>query len=177
MSILDLLKSPALLDLIKDQRLKEIVSRREVRVREDYLHRELVAKAIDEEILELSLKFFEGYGEISGKVKKKLVPFSISFSARFTVERIYFTPKERIVFLKMDEVKPVDLSFITRKIVGTIPFLSYSDGIVACDLHKVPQLDQFFSYNINGIKVCDFLTVKEVAFKEGEMIGRLGLCL
>ena len=98
MSILNMLKNPALLDLIKDQRLKEIVTRREVRFSEDYFHRELANKAMDEDIQELSMKFFDGYGEISGKVKKKLIPFSIPFSVRFTVERVFFTPKDKMFF-------------------------------------------------------------------------------
>ncbi len=177
MSILNMLKSPALLDLIKDQRLKEIVTRREVRVSEDYFHRELTNKAIDEDIQELSMKFFDGYGEISGKVKKKLLPFSIPFSARFTVERIFFTPKDKMIFLKVEEVKPVDVEFVTKRIVAKLSFLSYSEGIIACDLARVPELNKFFAYNVHGIKVCDFLTVKELLFKEGEMIGRLGICL
>ncbi|ACM18398.1 hypothetical protein Geob_0021 [Geotalea daltonii FRC-32] len=177
MSIFDMLKNPALLDLIKDQHLKEIVTRREVRVSQDYFHRELIARAMDEEIHELSMKFYDGYGEISGKVKKKLIPFSIPFSARFGVERIFFTPKEKMIFLKIEEVKPVDVDFVTRKVVEKIPFLSYCEGTIACDLTQVPELQKFLAYNINGIKVCDFLTIKELLFREGEMIGRLGLCL
>lgn len=177
MSILNMLKSPALLDLIKDQRLKEIVTRREVRISEEYFHRELVNKAIDDEIQELSMKFFDGYGEICGKVKKKLIPFSIPFSVRFTVERVFFTPKDKMIFLKVEEVKPVDVEFVTRRIVAKLPFLSYSDGIIACDMARMPELNKFFSYNVHGIKVCDFLTIKELLFKEGEMIGRLGICL
>ncbi|WP_243372776.1 hypothetical protein [Geotalea sp. SG265] len=177
MSILDLLKNPVLLELIKDQHLKEVVTRREVRVSQDYFHRELIARAIDEEIHELSMKFGDGYGEISGKVKKKLIPFSIPFSARFAIERVHFTPQEKMIFLKVEEVKPVDMDFVTRRVVEKIPFLSYSDGIIACDLTQVPELQKFFAYNINGIKVCDFLTVKELLFREGELIGRLGLCL
>jgi hypothetical protein len=177
MSIFDLLKNPALLDLIKDQHLKEIVTRREVRVSQEYFHRELISRAVDEEIHELSMKFGDGYGEISGKVKKKLLPFSIPFSARFAVERVNFTPQEKMIFLKVDAVKPVDLDFVTRRVVEKIPFLSYNEGTIACDLTQVPELQKFFAYDIHGIRVCDFLTVKELLFREGELIGRLGLCL
>lgn len=177
MSILNLLKNPALLELIKDQRLKEIVTRREVRVSEDYFHRELITRAMDEDVAELAMKFYDGYAEISGTVKKKLIPFAIPFSVRFAIDRVYFTPKEKIVFLRVDEVKPLDVDFVTRKVVEKIPFLSYVDGTIACDLTLIPELDRFFAYNINGIKVCDFLTVKELLFREGEMVGRLGICL
>ena len=177
MSIFDLLKNPALLELIKDQRLKEIVTRREVRVSEDYFHREFVSRALDEEIQELSMRFLDGYGEISGKVKKKLLPFSVPFSARFELQRVDFTPKEKIIYLKIEEVKPLDVEWVTRKIVEKIPFLAYGDGVIACNLTQVPKLADFFGYHVKGIKVCDFLTIKELLFKEGELVGRLGICL
>ena len=39
MGLMDILKNPALLSLIKDQRLREIVTRREIRVSEENFHR------------------------------------------------------------------------------------------------------------------------------------------
>ena len=177
MGIFDMLKSPALLDLIKDQQLKEIVTRREVRVSEEYFHREFVSQALDEEIQELSMRFLDGYGEISGKVKKKMLPFSINFSARFAVQRVDFSPKEKIIYLSVEDVKPLDVEWVTRRIVEKIPFLSYSEGVIACDLAQVPRLADFLDYRLKGFKVCDFLTIKELLFREGELIGRLGVCL
>lgn len=123
---------------------------------QDYFHRELIARAMDEEIHELSMKFYDGYGEISGKVKKKLIPFSIPFSARFGVERIFFTPKEKMIFLKIEEVKPVDVDFVTRKVVGKIPFLSYSEGTISCDLTRCPNCRNFLLITSMGSRSVTF---------------------
>ncbi|KAF0221399.1 MAG: hypothetical protein FD174_537 [Geobacteraceae bacterium] len=174
---LDRLKNPALIELIKDQRLKEVVTRREFRVTEEYFHREFIAKALDEEMQELSLRFFDGYGEITGKVKKRPIPFTIPFSVRFAVEAVDFTPKGKVLHLKVEEVKPLDLDWVTGKVVERIPFLSYREGVITCDLTKVPRLADLFAYQIKGVRLCDFLTVKELLLKEGEVIGRLGFIL
>jgi len=177
MGFMDLLKNPALLSLIKDQRLREIVTRREIRVSEEYFHREFVCRALDEEIQELTMKFLDGHVQISGTMKKKLLPFGIPFSARCMVERVDFTPKQKKIYLSMAEVKPLDVDWVTRKLVAKIPFLSYGDGLLACDLTLVPRLAYFFGYHVKGITVCDFLTIKELLFREGELVGRLGVCL
>jgi hypothetical protein len=172
-----MLKNPALLELIKDQRLKEIVARREIRVTEEYFHREFVSRALDEEIHELAMKFLHDYGEINGKVKNKLLPFSVPFSARFTVHRVLFSPQEKKIELAVEQVKPFDLEWVTRRVVEKIPFLSYADGIITCDLVKVPRLAEFFDYHLKGFRVCDLLIIKELLFREGEMVGRLGVVL
>lgn len=177
MSIFDQLKNPALTALIRDQRLREVVTRREFRVTEEYFHREFIAKALDEELQELSLRFFDGYGEIAGKVKKRLIPFTVPFAARFTVHAIDFTPRGKQLHLKVEEVKPLDLHWATAKVVEKIPFLSYREGIISCDLTKVPRLADLLRYQIKGMNVCDFLTVKELLLKEGEVVGRLGFVL
>jgi hypothetical protein len=177
MGFMDLLKNPALLSLIKDQRLREIVTRREIRVSEEYFHREFVCRALDEEIQELTMKFLDGHVQISGTMKKKLLPFGIPFSASCEVERVDFTPKQKKIYLSMAEVKPLDVDWVTRKLVAKIPFLSYGDGLLACDLTLVPRLAYFFGYHVKGITVCDFLTIKELLFREGELVGRLGVCL
>lgn len=177
MGIFDMLKSSALLDLIKDQRLKEIVTRREFRVSEEYFHRELAGRAQEEGVQDFSFRFMEGYGEISGKVKKHPIPFSIPFSARFTVHSVDFGPSGKTLYLKMEEVKPLDLEWVTRKVVENIPFLSYKDGIVACDLCKTPRLSELLDCRVNGLRPFDYIVVKDVTVKEGEIIGRLGFCL
>jgi hypothetical protein len=177
MSIFEKLKNSALFELIKDQRLSEVITRREVRLSEEYFHREFVSKAVDEEIQELALKFCNGYGEISGKVKKRLLPFSVPFSARFTVQRVDFTPREKQIYLAVEQVKPFDLEWVTSRVVGKIPFLSYGDGIITCNLAKVQRLERFFTYEVKGVKVCDYLTIKELLLKDGEMVGRLGIII
>ena len=45
MSIFDKLKSSALLELVRDPRVKELVTRREFRVSQEELHREFVTRA------------------------------------------------------------------------------------------------------------------------------------
>jgi hypothetical protein len=177
MGIFDMLKNPMLLDLIKDQRVKEVVSRREFRITEEYFHREFIARAQDEEMQDLSLRFYDGYGEFAGKVKKRLLPFAVPFTARFTVQDFDFTPRGKVLRLQMEEVKPFDLGWVTGKVVEKIPFLSYREGVVSCDLTKVPRLADLLGYRVKGVRVSDYLTIKELLLKEGEMVGRLGFIL
>jgi len=171
------LKNPAFRELMRDQQLKEVVTRREFRVTEEYFQREFVSRAVDEELRGLSLRFRDGYGEIAGEVKKRLLPFAIPFTARFTVQKVAFTSWEKQVYLQVEQVKPLDLDWVTARLVGNIPFLSCRDGVVACDLTRVPRLAEFFGYQFKGMKVADLLTVKELSLREGELVGRLGVCL
>ncbi|MBT0652162.1 hypothetical protein [Geomobilimonas luticola] len=171
------LKNPAFKELLKDQRLKEVVTRREFRVTEEYFQREFLDLAMDEELRGLSLRFFDGYGEIAGEVKKRLLPFAIPFTARFTVQKVAFTTWEKQVYLQVEQIKPLDLEWVTARLVGKIPFLSCRDGVIACDLARVPRLAEFFSYSLKGMRLADMLTVKELSLREGELVGRLGVCL
>lgn len=177
MSIFDRLRNPALLDLVRDQRLKELVTRREFRVTEEYCHREFVSRAEDDEVRKLSLKFGDGYGEIAGEVKKRLVPFAIPFSARFALQGIEFGPGAKKVHLRVEKVKPLDLDWVTARLVNRVPFLTYGDGVVSCDLTRVPRLADLFAYQVKGVRPSDFLAIRELAFREGEIVGRVGFLL
>ncbi|MCM2358935.1 MAG: hypothetical protein NDI77_12355, partial [Geobacteraceae bacterium] len=174
---LNRLKDPALLELIKDQRLKELLTRREFRITEEYAHRELVARAEDDEVKNLSLKFRDGFGELSGEVKKRFIPFTIPFSARFALEGVEFSRGEQTVRLRVDRIKPLDLDWVTARVVERTGFLSYRDGVVSCDLAKVPRLAPYFEYRLKGVQLADFLAIRELSLREGELVGRLGLCL
>jgi hypothetical protein len=173
----DKLRNPALLDLLRDQRLKELITRREFRVTEEYFHREFVSKTEDDEIRKLSLKFRDGYGELAGEVKKRFIPFAVPFSARFAMHGVDFSPQAKKIHLRVEEVKPFDFDWVTRRVVGKIPFLAYGEGVVSCDLTRVPRLAEFFASQVKGVRLCDFLTVRDVAFREGEIVGRLGVSL
>ena len=125
-------------------------------------------------------KFVEeggGYGEIAGEVKKRLLPFAIPFTARFTVQKVAFTTWEKQVYLQVEQIKPLDLEWVTARLVGKIPFLSCREGVITCDLARVPRLAEFFSYRLKGMLLADMLTVKELSLREGELVGRLGVCL
>lgn len=171
------LLSPALLDLLRDQRLKDVLTRREFRITEEYLHREVVSRAGDRELQGLSLKLCDGYGEISGRVKKRLLPFPIPFSARFTVHAFDFGRAEKTLCLKMERVRPLDLEWVTGKVVDSIPFLSYQEGVVVCDLEKVPRLCELLSCRVKGVRPFDHVVLKDILVKEGEVVGRLGFSL
>jgi len=171
------INDPAFLDLVKEQNLKDLLIRREFRVTESYLQREILDKAIDDEILELNIALFDGYGEISGKMKKRLLPFAIPFSATFTIQGMEFSAARKCVFLKLAQVAPIDLDWLTRKVVERIPFLSCMGDLISCDLTRVPRLAELFAYRVKGISIWDFVTLKELGFKRGEIAGRVGVVL
>jgi len=171
------LKNPALTELVKEQSLKDLLIRREFRLPEPYLQREFLSKALDDELLELSLTLFDGYGQISGKVKKRLIPFPISFSARFSIQGMEFSSARKVVFLKLDQVSPIDLDWLTKKVVQRIPYIEYVGDMIACDLAQVPSLARLFDRRVKGISPWDFITLKELSLKDGEIVGRVGIVL
>ena len=177
MSIFDRIKNPALAELAKDQNLKDLLMRREFRITREYLQREFLGIALDDEMPELSIALFDGYGEITGKMKKRLLPFAIPFSATFRLQGMEFPSARKCVLLKLEQVGPVDIDWLTRKVVKGIPFLSCSGDLVTCDLTKVPRLSALFGYRVKGISPWDFLTLKELNLREGEIVGRVGVVL
>lgn len=177
MGIFDKLKSVPFMDMIQDQRLKELVTRREFRLTEEYLHREFLSRAEDEELTELRLQLEEGHAVLSGKLKKSPLPFAVPFAARFVMHSVDFSSRGKLVHLKLEEVKPLDLDWVTRKLVGKVPFLSYADRLLAFDLTRVPRLAELFACQVKGVYPADFLVLKELSLKKGEVVGRVGLCL
>lgn len=175
-NLLNKLKHPALAGLIQDQHLKELLIHREFRLSEEYLHREFISQAADDEIHSPELRFFDGFGEIRCQVKKRLLP-AISFSARFTVQGVEFSSMGKRVHLRVEQVKPFDFDWVTRRFVEKVPFLSFSDGLLTCDLTRVPRLANLFSYQIKGFRVADLITLKELTLQDGEIVGRLGMVL
>ena len=176
MSIFDKLKNPALAAFMQDQNIRELVSRREFRLTEEYFHREFIAAAADDEIHSPELKFYDGYAELRAKIKKKLLP-EIPFSARFVLHGVEFGTMGKRVHLKVEQVKPLDSDWVTKRVVARVPFLSFSDGILTCDLTLVPKLAYLFSYQLKGINVADFITLKKLTIQQGEMVGRVGMVL
>jgi hypothetical protein len=176
MSILDRLKNPALTALIHDQRIKELVTRREFRLTEAYLHQEFISQAADEEIHNPLLKCCDGYAELSCEVKKRFLP-AIPFSARFTIHGVEFSSFGKRIYLRVEQVKPLDLEWVTRRMADKVPFLEYGDGLLVCDLTKVPRLANLFACQVKGIKLADFLSLRELAVRDGEVVGRLGVII
>lgn len=177
MGIFDKIRNIPFMDVIRDQRLKELLTKREFRLSEEYLQREFLHRAEDEEVSGLSLKLENGFGTISGKVKKRLLPFAVPFSARFSVHAVDFSREGKVVLFKVEEIKPIDSDWITQKLVRNVPFLAYADRVLVCDLERVPKLAEIFSYKVKGIRPLDHFVMKELAFLDGEVVGRLGLCL
>jgi hypothetical protein len=176
MSIFDKLRTPTVAGLLKEQHLMELVTRREFRCTEEYVRREVTPRLADDEIHCLDIAFRDGYGELTCQVKKRLLP-AIPFSARFMVERVACTPWEKRVYLRLEEVKPLDFDWLTRRMVERLPFLSYADGAVVCDLMRIPRLAELFDYRVRGVRVSDFLTIKDLAVRPGLIVGRLGVVL
>ena len=173
----DRLKNPAFVELVKEQSLKDLLVRREFRISQAYLQREFLSSAQDEEIPEFSLALCDGHGEIAGKMKKRLLPFAIPFSATFSIQGVEFGAARKCVYLKLDRVGPIDFDWITRKMVERIPFLSCMGELITCDLTRVPRLAELFAYRVKGINPWDFITLKELSLKEGEIVGRVGVVL
>ena len=110
-------------------------------------------------------------------MRKKPLPFDISFSARLTIQRVDFTPEGKYLVLKADEVKPFSLDWVTAKIVRRVPFLSWQDGCVICDLARIPKLAPLFSAAVKGIRPLDFVTLRDVTFQPGALVGRIRLVI
>ncbi len=178
MSIFDKLKSTALLELIRDPRLKELVTKREFRLSQEELHRELVRQAAgEEELQELALTVGDGFLELSGRVKKRLLPFAIPFSARFSLHSLEFSVRSKAVHLRLEEVKPFELDALTRKLVAKVPFLSFADGLVTVHLAQVPRLAGLLNSQVKGFRPFDHIVLKELSFRDGEVVGRVGVLL
>ncbi|HEY6873339.1 MAG TPA: hypothetical protein VI298_11505 [Geobacteraceae bacterium] len=177
MSIFEKLKSTAFLELVRDPRLKELVTRREFRVSQEELHREFASRAADEELQELALAVGEGFLEVSGRVKKRLIPFAIPFSARFSLHSLDFSPHNKAVHLRLEDMKPFDVESLTKKAVEKVPFLSFADGLVTVHLAKVPRLAGLFACQVHGFRPFDHIVLKELRFHEGEVVGRVGVML
>jgi hypothetical protein len=61
--------------------------------------------------------------------------------------------------------------------VERVPFLAYRDGLLVCDLERVPRLDALLAHRIGAARVADFLTLRELSLRQGEIVGRLGVVL
>lgn len=171
------LNDPSFMELVQEQSIRDLLVRREFHLPQAYLQREFLNQVIDDEIQELSLTIFDGYGEISGKMKKRLVPFAIPFSATFSIQGMEFSAMRKCVWLTIANVTPVDLEWLTRKMVERIPFLSCRGDLVVCDLTRVPRLAELFSHRIKGVSMWDYITLRELWLKEGEIVGRVGVVL
>ncbi|GFO68714.1 hypothetical protein GMLC_22930 [Geomonas limicola] len=174
------INNPALAELMKEQKLQDLFTKREFRITQAYLQREFLSRAQDDELVELSIELCNGYGEVSGKMKKRLLP-AIPFSATFTIQGMEFSPARKYVLLKLEQVAPLDIEWLTRKVVEHIPFLTCSGDLVTCDLNRVPRLAELFarrvrlgSRELNG---WDLITLKELTLKQGEIVGRVGVVL
>jgi hypothetical protein len=172
----DRIKNPALVELVKEQSLRDLLTKRAFHISQGYLQREFLSRALDEEIVEFSITLFDGYGEIAGKMKKRLLP-AIPFSATFSIHGMEFSSARKCVLLKLEKVGPVDIDWLTRKVVQHIPFLSCSGDLITCDLTRVPRLAELFAYRIKGLNVWDIITLKELSLKDGEIVGRVGVVL
>jgi len=42
---------------------------------------------------------------------------------------------------------------------------------------RVPKLAELFAYRVKGISAWDFITLKELSLKDGEIVGRVGVVL
>jgi hypothetical protein len=177
MSFFDRFDNPAFRELLRDQRLKDLLARREFRISEEYVQREFIGRAEDDEVQNLSLRFREGFGELSGQVRKRILPFAVPFSARLAIHGVEFNGMGKRVYLRLEDVRPFDLDWVTRRVVDKVPFLDYRDGLLVCDLKLVPRLDTLLAYRVGGAHLADFVTLRDLAFREGELVGRLGFVL
>ena len=168
--------NPALVELVKEQSLKDLLTKRAFHISQGYIQREFLNRALDDEIVEFSIALFDGYGEIAGKMKKRLLP-AIPFSATFTVHGMEFSSARKCVLLKLEKVGPIDLDWLTRKVVQHIPSLSCTGDLVTCDLTRVPRLAELFAQRVKGLNIWNLITLKELSLKDGEIVGKVGVVL
>jgi hypothetical protein len=171
------LNNGAFASLIRDQRLKDVVIRREFRISAEYVRAEVIPRLEGEELRELALTFRDGYGELAAKVTRRYLPWAIPVSARFAMEGVTFNPREKKLFIRLEEVRPLDMGWLTRLVVERLPFFTWNRGILSCDLTGIPRLAELFDYRVKGVRVSDYLTIKELMLREGELVGRLGVVL
>ena len=178
MSIFDKLKGSHLLELARDPRLQELITKREFRLTQEELQREFAGQVAGEEALqELALVVGDGFLELSGRVKKRPLPFAIPFSARFSLHSLEFSPRSKVVNLRLDEVKPFEVDALTKKLVEKVPFLSFADGLVSVHLTRVPRLAGLLASNVKGFHPFDHIVLKDLEFRPGEVFGRVGVLL
>ncbi len=177
MAISDILGNAPLWDFIKDQNLKDIITRKEFRITEEYLSRELVKHAGNGKVTDLSLKIHDGYAEVTGKVKAWPMPMPVSFLVRFELQGYEFNRAGKSVQLKVDVARPPGGDLLLGKLAEKIVFLTYEKGIASCDLTKVPLLSGLLGYHVKGKPVIDFVMIKELTLNKGEIVGKLGVSL
>ena len=178
MSIFDTLKQSPLMEMMKDPRLRELVTRREFSISREELQQELLSQTADEEGLQdLTVQVGEGFLEISGRVKKRILPFAIPFSARFSLHSLEFSPRSKTVHLKLEELKPLEIDSLTKKLVEKLPFLTFADGLVTIQLEKVPRLAGLLGCRIGNFRPFDHIVLKQLHFQEGEVTGKVGVLL
>jgi hypothetical protein len=178
MNIFDKLKQSPLLEMLKDPRLKELVTRREFSISREELQREILSQtAQEEELQDLTLLVGEGFLEISGRVKKRMLPFAIPFSARFSLHSLEFSPRSKTVHLKLEELKPFEVDSLTKKLLEKLPFLTFADGLVTIHLEQVPRLAGLLGCRIGSFRPFDHIVLKKLSFQEGEVTGKIGVLL
>ena len=101
----------------------------------------------------------------------------LEFPVTVNCAKIDFTPEGKYLLLKADEVKPFSLDWVTARIVGKVPFLSWKEGIIACDLERVPKLAPLFAASVKGVRPFDFLTLRDVSFQQGALVGRVKIVI
>lgn len=176
MSLLHKLKNPALAAFLRDQQLPELFRRREFRLTEAFLRREIFSQATDDEILSLDLAVHDGFAEVRGMVKKRFLP-AIPFSFQVRLAGMEFNALGKRLHLTVDQVKPLDLDWVTRRLVERVPFLAYAEDRIMIDLERIPSLAPSLSYRIRGVRVADYFTLRELSLRPGVVVGRLGLLL
>lgn len=178
MTIFDKVKDSRLLELIRDPRLRDLVTKREFRLSQEDLQKELMEQMAGEEALqELALTVGAGFLELSGRVRKWPLPFAIPFSARFSLHSFEFSPRSKVVHLRLEEVKPFEIDALTKKLVEKVPFLSFADGLVTIHLDGIPRLAGLLACNFKQFRPFDHIVMKELSFHPGEVVGRVGVLL
>jgi len=66
---------------------------------------------------------------------------------------------------------------LTKKLVEKVPFLSFADGLVSVHLTRVPRLAGLLASNVKGFHPFDHIVLKDLEFRPGEVVGRVGVLL
>ncbi len=178
MTVFETLKNSPFVELVRDPRLRDLVTKREFRLSQEELQGEMAAQMAGEESLqELAITVGEGFLELSGRARKRPLPFAIPFSARFSLHSLEFSPRSKAVHLRLEEVRPFEIDALSKKLVEKVPFLSFADGLVTLHLARVPRLAGLLDYHVRGFRPFDHIVLKELVLSPGEVVGREGVLL
>ncbi len=139
MSIFDKLKQSGMADLIRDQQMKELLTRGEFRIHRGVRPPRIPRHGCRRRYPRSLPPLLRRPRRTVRHREKRLLP-AISFATRFGIQGVEFGRMGKRIYLQLQEVRPLDLDWVNERIIGRVPFLDYHGSLIACDLPASPAL-------------------------------------